>query len=36
VFFEGFTMLFDQKNDLADLLIMWDTVKLSVPFKFIN
>lgn len=36
VFFEAFTMLFDQKNDLADLLIMWDEVKLSVPFKFIN
>jgi hypothetical protein len=36
VFFEAFTMVFDQKNDLADLLIMWDDVKLSVPFKFIN
>lgn len=36
VFFEAFTMSFDQKNDLADLLIMWDDVKLSVPFKFIN
>jgi hypothetical protein len=36
VFFEAFTMLFDQKNNLADLLIMWDDIKLSVPFKFIN
>jgi hypothetical protein len=35
-FFEAFTILFDQKNDMADLLIMWDTVKLAVPFKFIN
>jgi hypothetical protein len=36
VFFEAFTILFDQKNDLADLLIMWDDVKLTIPFKFIN
>lgn len=35
-FFEAFTMSFDQRNDVADLLIMWDTVKLAVPFKFIN
>jgi hypothetical protein len=34
--FEAFTMTFDQKNDLAELLIMWDTIKISVPFKFIN
>jgi hypothetical protein len=33
---EAFTMTFNVKNDLADLLIMWDTVKLSIPFKFIN
>jgi hypothetical protein len=34
--FEAFTMQFDQKNELAELLIMWDTVKVSVPFKFTN
>ena len=33
---EAFTMSFDQKNELADLLIMWDRVKISIPFKFIN
>lgn len=34
--FESFTILFDQKNELADLLIMWDKIKLSIPLKFIN
>lgn len=33
---EGFTMNFDQKNELANLLITWDKVKLEIPFKFIN
>ena len=34
--FEAFTMSFDQKNEMADLLIVWDKIKLSIPFKFIN
>lgn len=34
--FEYFTMVFDHRNELADLLIMWDKTKISVPFKFIN
>lgn len=34
--YEAFTILFDQRNEMADLLIMWDTVKIVVPFKFIN
>jgi hypothetical protein len=33
---EGFTMVFDQKNELANLLITWDKLKLEIPFKFIN
>jgi hypothetical protein len=33
---EAFTMTFDAKNNVADLLIVWDTIKLTVPFKFIN
>lgn len=36
VIFEPFTILFDQKTDTADLLIMWDKTKVSVPVKFIN
>ncbi|HYC86119.1 MAG TPA: DUF2911 domain-containing protein, partial [Chryseosolibacter sp.] len=34
--YEAFTMQFDQKNETADLLLMWDDVKVIVPFKFIN
>jgi hypothetical protein len=34
--FEAFTMQFDQRNEVADLLMMWDTIKVIVPFKFIN
>lgn len=34
VVYEPFTMAFDQKNDTADLLLMWDDVKVSVPLQF--
>lgn len=34
--YENFTIQFDQRNELADLLIIWDQVKISIPFKFIN
>lgn len=33
---EGFTMAFDQKNELANLLIKWDKLQIEIPFKFIN
>jgi hypothetical protein len=33
---EGFTMVFDQKNELANLLITWDKLRIEIPFKFIN
>lgn len=33
---EAFTIFLDQKNEMADLLIMWDNIKVSVPFRFIN
>lgn len=36
VIYEPFTMQFNQRNDVADLLIMWDDVSVSVPFKFVN
>ncbi len=36
VVYEPFTMIFDQKNEVANLLMMWDNVKVSVPVKFIN
>lgn len=34
--FEAFTLSFDQQNEVANLLIMWDKVKISIPIKFIN
>jgi hypothetical protein len=34
--FEQFTIQFDQRNEVADLMIVWDRVKVSIPFKFIN
>jgi hypothetical protein len=33
---EAFTMAFEQKNELANLLITWDKLRLEIPFKFIN
>jgi hypothetical protein len=36
VVFEPFTISFDRRNDVADLLIMWDKTKVSIPVKFIN
>ncbi len=34
--YEPFTILFDQKNEVADLLIMWDNIKVKIPVKFLN
>jgi hypothetical protein len=34
--FEAFTIIFDHRNDVADLLMMWDKTKVSIPIKFIN
>jgi hypothetical protein len=36
VIYEPFTMEFVQKNELADLLMYWDNVKVSIPLKFLN
>ncbi len=32
--FEAFTIQIDQKNDKADLLLMWDNVQVRVPIQF--
>lgn len=34
--YEAFTIQLDQKNDVADLLILWDKTKVSIPIKFLN
>jgi hypothetical protein len=36
VVYEPLTMQFDQKNESAALLVMWDDVKISIPIKFMN
>ncbi len=33
--YDAFTILFDQRNEVGDILIMWDNVKISIPFKFL-
>lgn len=34
--YEPLTLQFDQRNNMADLLILWDRIKVSIPIKFIN
>jgi hypothetical protein len=34
--YEPFTINFDHRNEVADLLMMWDNTKISIPIKFIN
>jgi hypothetical protein len=34
--YEPFTLIFDQHNELAELLILWDRTRLAIPIKFIN
>ncbi|MBX2954692.1 MAG: DUF2911 domain-containing protein [Cyclobacteriaceae bacterium] len=34
--YEAFTMMFDQRNNVADLLLLWDKTKISIPIQFIE
>jgi hypothetical protein len=34
--YEPFTMIFDHRNEVADLLMLWDRTKVSIPIKFLN
>jgi len=36
VVYESFTIIIDQKNDKADLLIAWDTTKVIIPIQFLE
>ena len=36
VVYEPFTITIDQKSDKADIILMWDTVKVSFPVQFIE
>ena len=34
--YESFTIAIDQKNDTADIILMWDNVKVSFSIQFID
>ena len=34
--YEAFTIQLDQRNDVADLLFIWDETKVAIPIKFLN
>lgn len=34
--YEAFTIQFDQRNNVADLLLLWDKTKISIPIQFIE
>ncbi len=34
--YESFTIQFDQRNSVADLLLLWDKTKISIPIQFIE
>lgn len=34
--YEAFTIKFDQRNSVADLLLLWDKTKISIPIQFIE
>ncbi|MFN3840311.1 MAG: DUF2911 domain-containing protein [Cyclobacteriaceae bacterium] len=33
---EAFTIQFDQRNNMADLLLLWDTAKIVIPIQFLE
>jgi len=34
--YEAFTIQIDQRNSVADLLLLWDKTKISIPIQFIE
>ena len=36
VVYESFTIIIDQKNDKADLLMAWDKTKVIIPIQFLE
>ena len=35
VTYEAFTIQLEQRNEVADLLLLWDKTRISIPIKFI-
>ncbi len=36
VVYEPFTISFEQKNEAADMWLMWDDVKVAIPIRFLD
>lgn len=36
IIYEPFTILFEQKNEVAEMWLMWDDIKVAVPIRFID
>ncbi len=34
--YDAFTIIFDSRNEVADLLMIWDKTEVAIPIKFIN
>ena len=34
VIYESFTISFEQKNEIADMLLIWDKTKVAIPIRF--
>jgi len=34
--YEPFTIILDHRNEVADLLLIWDKTRVSIPIQFIN
>ena len=34
--YEAFTIAFDHRNEVADLLLLWDKTRISIPITFIH
>jgi hypothetical protein len=36
VIYEPFTIMFDQKNSIAELVMLWDKTKVAIPIQFFD
>jgi hypothetical protein len=34
--YEAFTIQIEQRNNMAEILLLWDRVKVSIPFQFVE
>ena len=34
--YEPFTIIFEQRNDMADLILLWDRVRVKIPIRLLQ